>query len=130
MREWLKNNRDKANATRVRWIAKNPEKHEALRKRLAKRAREKFRRDTFGTDGNDLFDAQDGRCDICRQTMIRYARGRFAAQLDHDHDTGKLRGWLCRSCNLALGLFEEDLVRMQRAIEYIVSHRCQHAKSA
>jgi len=39
--------------------------------------------------------------------------------LDHDHATDDFRGWLCHSCNRALGCFNDDVPRMQRAIKYI-----------
>ena len=39
--------------------------------------------------------------------------------LDHDHETEDFRGWLCHSCNRALGGFNDDVPRMKRAIKYI-----------
>lgn len=39
--------------------------------------------------------------------------------LDHCHKTDDFRGWLCHSCNRALGCFNDDVPRMQRAINYI-----------
>ncbi len=39
--------------------------------------------------------------------------------MDHNHKTGDFRGWLCRSCNLALGLLKESPDRMSCLIEYI-----------
>jgi hypothetical protein len=44
--------------------------------------------------------------------------------LDHDHDTDDFRGWLCHSCNRALGCFNDDVPRMQRAIKYIRGKLC------
>lgn len=35
---------------------------------------------------------QDGRCGLC-------GNGKMPLVEDHDHDTGLVRGWLCRSCN-------------------------------
>jgi len=39
--------------------------------------------------------------------------------LDHDHETDTFRGWLCHSCNRALGVFNDDIPRLDRAIKYI-----------
>jgi len=39
--------------------------------------------------------------------------------LDHNHSTGDARGWLCRQCNLALGLLKDDPVRILKLHNYI-----------
>jgi hypothetical protein len=39
--------------------------------------------------------------------------------VDHDHKTGKVRGLLCNACNTAIGLFQEDPVRMTSALSYL-----------
>jgi hypothetical protein len=39
--------------------------------------------------------------------------------LDHDHDTGNFRGWICRECNSGLGFFGDDLEGLRRAYEYL-----------
>jgi hypothetical protein len=56
---------------------------------------------------------QDGRCAIA--SCIREARS-----VDHDHQTGKVRGLLCQGCNIAVG-FLENSVWMDGAREYLRS---------
>ena len=42
---------------------------------------------------------------------------------DHDHDTLKFRGVLCRLCNTALGLFQDNPELMRKAASYVEEHR-------
>src|SRR6266404_1578474 len=48
-----------------------------------------------------LFELQLGGCAICKQIS-----GGKRLAIDHDHDTGEIRGLLCVSCNTAIGKLE------------------------
>ncbi len=39
--------------------------------------------------------------------------------IDHNHQTGKVRGLLCRACNLALGHLKEDSSRIEKLLSYV-----------
>ena len=39
--------------------------------------------------------------------------------IDHDHETGKVRGLLCHECNTALGKFGDDPAILLRAVDYL-----------
>lgn len=39
--------------------------------------------------------------------------------VDHDHETGLVRGILCPNCNRALGLVRDDVEVLQQMIEYL-----------
>ena len=47
---------------------------------------------------------------------------------DHDHKTGKFRGWLCQRCNLALGMVKENTEILFGLIEYIKKHKNELTK--
>lgn len=58
---------------------------------------------------------QDSRCAICACVFSETNKPR----VDHDHATGATRGVLCRNCNVALGLFKDDVTRVQAALDYL-----------
>ena len=60
---------------------------------------------------NAMVEQQNGLCACCKQ--------RRPVDVDHCHDTGKVRGLLCRACNLGLGLFKDSIEGLQHAIEYL-----------
>ncbi|UOF77962.1 recombination endonuclease viI [Caudoviricetes sp.] len=66
-------------------------------------------------DYNDMLMAQSGGCAICGGQNIK---GRRLA-VDHDHATGKVRGLLCDKCNRGLGNFQDNIVYLKEAINYL-----------
>lgn len=57
-------------------------------------------------------------CELCERPPVK----RVLA-LDHDKVTGKFRGWLCTTCNTALGSLGDTIPGVQRAITYL--EKCQ-----
>jgi len=53
-------------------------------------------------------------CESCGQPP--QAKG---LALDHDHETGAFRGWLCGPCNTAIGALGDSEVGLQRAMDYL-----------
>ena len=70
-------------------------------------------------DFNMLLEAQDHQCAICFTTNPGGKSGRF--NVDHDHKTGKVRGLLCKSCNIALGEVGDNIHTLKNMIEYLHS---------
>jgi hypothetical protein len=62
---------------------------------------------------------QNGRCAICK-TDRPGGRGRW--HIDHNHETGQVRGLLCQKCNMGLGLLEHNYERLVRAHQYLLDH--------
>lgn len=61
---------------------------------------------------------QGGVCAICKQpSPIKNRR----LAVDHDHKTDTVRGLLCQPCNVGLGCFFDDPLRLQAAMHYLQS---------
>lgn len=64
-----------------------------------------------------LVEAQRGRCAICSRTEAELGE---QLCVDHCHDTGRVRGLLCRSCNLGIGYLKDNSERVWQAFAYLV----------
>ena len=67
-----------------------------------------------------MYDKQRGMCYICRGIGFHMKECESCPLvIDHCHDTGLVRGLLCHNCNRALGLLQDDVSALHRAIEYL-----------
>ena len=86
------------------------------------RLRQLFR--LYGLDpdqAHTLFDAFYHRCAICGEPETAVSRtGRpKSISVDHDHDTGRIRGVLCDRCNRALWYLRDNPDLLRRAADYL-----------
>ena len=56
-------------------------------------------------------------CPVCEKTMTRQFTNDVV--LDHSYKTGKIRGWLCRQCNSSIGMMDDSITVLQRAIRWL-----------
>jgi hypothetical protein len=56
-------------------------------------------------------------CPVCKKRTIAGITSKVV--LEHDHHTGKPRGWICDSCNTGLGRFKDDIKLLESAIEFL-----------
>lgn len=94
---------------RKKYIEENKEKREIikLKSRLKK----------YGLsmdDYNLIHEQQKGKCYICQGDSKRKH-----LSVDHCHKTNKVRGLLCESCNVGLGMFNDNVAFLKNAIEYL-----------
>ena len=54
-----------------------------------------------------------GRCEVCGDHVQRRC-------VDHSHRSGKVRGSVCRHCNLMLGFARDDPARLSRGAAYLI----------
>lgn len=64
---------------------------------------------------SQLLMIQDFKCAICKRDI------NLKNCLDHCHNSGYIRGLLCRHCNNGLGQFKDNIDNLVEAIRYLTS---------
>jgi hypothetical protein len=144
-REWVENNRGRVAAASARWREKNPEKLKAAEADRWKRDKValteksyKWREKNPGewsainrkaslkkygltpTQYADMVNAQKGLCEICGSPPTDIHSSVLC--VDHDHQTGAVRGLLCHKCNGGMGLFMDNPDTLRKAAAYLDRH--------
>ena len=72
---------------------------------------------------DELLEKQNGVCAICKEPNTIKGRGGkpLPLAIDHDHNTGKIRGLLCATCNIAIHKAEQDLSWFDTAKIYLLN---------
>jgi hypothetical protein len=60
---------------------------------------------------------QNNQCAVCHTTDPGGKHKKF--MVDHCHTTGKVRGLLCKRCNIALGEVNDNIGTLQAMVEYL-----------
>ena len=90
---------------------------ERMKQRYINKGKEELFRKKYDLslkDWEGLWYAQDGRCAICDEFFSPVQK----ICVDHDHETGEVRGLLCNECNIGLGHFNNIKI-VKNAIEYL-----------
>lgn len=64
-----------------------------------------------------FLEEQNYSCAICKTHISELSRSTL--DIDHDHNTGIVRGLLCNSCNRGLGLFKDNVSLIMSAVKYL-----------
>jgi CDP-glycerol glycerophosphotransferase (TagB/SpsB family) len=142
-RQWAKRNRARVNKTDRAWRQKNPSKVRASKSRYRKSHLEQVRKQIkelykknkkrymrnryrswlqskYGLTKEQFYDIlreQKGECAICRKQQRCGKRNKL--YVDHDHKTNRLRGLVCFKCNVLLGMAQDEIRILKKAIAYL-----------
>jgi len=112
--EWRESNdsSDKAKYSRE-WRKRNPD--------LAKNSDLKRSYGITLAQYETMLATQGGKCAICKGSERTRDKdgGPRRMPVDHDHNTGKVRGLICTHCNRALGMFKDNVEILKAAISYV-----------
>lgn len=124
LREWRKNNKDKTKEYSRKYAISHPDrshgKYYKERKRIYTATHKEERRNytykrLYGISLEDyqkLYEAQNGACLICENKEERL-------YVDHCHKEGIVRGLLCRNCNTGIGMLGDNILTLEKAINYL-----------
>ena len=73
-------------------------------------------------DYNDLLEQQGGTCAICDGANADSAMNRRMT-VDHDHESTKVRGLLCFTCNTSIGKLGDTYEALQKAADYLKGNK-------
>lgn len=77
-------------------------------------------------DLEKMLQDQDNKCVICGQEIFLHGSSvnkNKIAHVDHNHETGEVRGLLCDKCNRGLGYFRDNEGYLISAISYLKKNK-------
>jgi len=117
-------NKDKIREGQKAWLAKNSEKHKKKSREWYHQNKDRIRNNNLKKNFNislekytNILKLQNNRCAICLGDNSD-AKGKIFA-VDHCHKTGKIRGLLCRGCNVGIGNLKDNPELLEKAAMYI-----------
>ncbi len=118
-KQYRLNNQEKIKAYRQKYKPRQKELDRILNR--AKRLKE---HGISEEEFNSMLKQQEGKCAICDKPQDESIK---FLSIDHDHKTNTNRGLLCSNCNRGIGLLQDDINILQRAIEYLQKHNDLHS---
>ena len=107
------------------WVEGITDANRQIANREKSRNSEKSRVRASSSERASMLEKADGKCEICgtedngNDCPTTGVVKKKSLCVDHCHETGKLRGILCRSCNVAIGHFKDDVSLLKQAIVYL-----------
>jgi hypothetical protein len=111
--EWVEKNRDIVNSSNKKRY--NSLSHEEKKLRIRKQHVA-----TYGLTLEQydmMLEKQNGVCAICGKGGSHSHHKNLC--IDHDHETGEVRGLLCDLCNKGIGCLKDDLDLLKSAVLYL-----------
>jgi gas vesicle protein len=127
------NNKEKISERSKKWREENKEEirskasehYKNNKDHYREKSRNKHLINVFGIDYiqyMEMLDKQNGVCAICGnpEVVIEKRTGKIKAlAVDHDHNTGKIRGLLCYCCNKGIGYLKDNKEIIKNAYVYL-----------
>lgn len=123
---YYEKNKEKIRARHKAYREKNKKELNVKKKAYREKNKEKIRakdlKRNFGISLHEydlMLTEQKGKCACCG---IHQNELTMNLAVDHDHDTGLIRGLLCGSCNMAIGRLGDNIEGLMKALNYLEKH--------
>lgn len=130
-RKYREKNREKIRELARKWKTKNKEKILQYRKNRvfgkgkfsyalcnSRRRAKEYGYQSCKATVKEIASVYTGKCHNLRCQISESQIG-HKLHLDHNHETGKFRGWLCPKCNLSLGYAQDSIQILQGLVSYL-----------
>lgn len=129
-RAWREQNRDKVSEQRKKAYTQNPESYKKRVRDYRRNNSDKVAESSmffhlkkkYGMSPDDyqiLLKNQGGVCAICKGPPTGTGKKNGRYYVDHDHNTGAIRGLLCHGCNTGIGHLKDSKEVLVSAIAYL-----------
>lgn len=126
-KKWKENNKERSIVLNMRWYEKNKDVTIIRSKKWAEENKERNQyhrwkiklKKKYGLTPEGyirLLELQNYKCKICG---IPHHENNRKLAVDHCHKTNKIRGLLCKKCNGGLGIFDDKIESLEKAIDYL-----------
>lgn len=128
---YVQRNRAKVLASKKKWKENNKEQIRRAAKEYYDRTKPEYIvskarhiKHYYGMTIDEFFNIlkdQDGKCAICNMVFaLEEGKAQInTPHVDHVHDSGAIRGLLCRRCNQGIGNFQDSVTSLCSAILYL-----------
>lgn len=131
-REWRKQNPQKVKDSKARYRKNYPKKVKQQIDACWEKSKKKYKynnwrrwlKSKYALTESGFYTAlekQRGLCALCHSKQRCGKRKKL--YVDHNHKTNKFRGLVCFKCNVLLGMAQDKVKILKRAIQYLRKHQ-------
>ncbi len=129
-REYREENREHVRQSQMDWVKKNPGKVNVSNRNwrganrfsvAMQQSRSVAKKRGYlpcSATAEEIEYAFTGKCEMCGVPEMELNK---KLQMDHNHETGEFRGFLCGKCNKALGLLNDSRELLTNALRYLTT---------
>ena len=123
--EYYRRNKEKMRANNARWKSQNRARINAKNaknrnKNILHCSKRDAKKGNYAPCTATVFELETSFTGFCFVCDIQDGDTKSTRLLvDHCHTTGQFRGWLCNSCNCALGFAKDSTERLEQLIAYL-----------